>query len=107
MSYFVLDVYNTSEDIGKKGNHLITLSKLFQNDTDIFVPDTIALTKTFFYKVLEQSQNVDLSDFNNFCFTEEDTNIILSTMKKSLLLEVRLLVRILFSSVHPDNMIHF
>lgn len=82
MSYFVLDVYNTSEDIGKKGNHLITLSKLFQNDTDIFVPDTIALTKTFFYKVLEQSQNVDLSDFNNFCFTEEDTNIILSTIKE-------------------------
>lgn len=70
------------ENYGQKGNNLKILMELFQNNSNIIVPETLILPISLFKTIIQENKGVDLSDFNNICIDKNLEKQILDSIHK-------------------------
>lgn len=78
-------IENFSDDMqnyGKKGNNLKVLMNLFENDSNIFVPETLILPNSIFKKIIDENGNADFSNFENIFINPQLEKEILGNIHK-------------------------
>ena len=65
MSMIIENFSDNRQNYGKKGNNLKILMNLFNDSSNVFVPETLILPNSLFKKIIDENGNIDLSNFEN------------------------------------------
>ena len=83
MSKIIENFSDNRQNYGKKGNNLKKLMNLFKNNSNVFVPETLILPNSIFKKIVDESGNIDFSNFENiFINPQLEKEILLNIHKK-------------------------